>query len=223
MRARIVRNVTTTSAAIERGGVGQVERAVAEVRVRVGVEHDREEAVVDRARRRSSTRKCGSLAVVAAGPRRQRGRDEQRMAEPALPRRPLLDRLDDGGVVADARVEAEEATVDPAQADRAEVAGVDAVGEVLGGGDGIVGQPDRAGEDVGRPARQHAERGVAAGDAGRHLVERAVAPEADRRRRRRAGRRRGRSGWRGRAGSSRRSRRRGPGSAAGARRPCCGP
>ena len=85
----------------------------------------------------------------------------------------------DGGVVADAGVEAEEPPVDLAQADRAEVAGVDAVGQQLDGGDGVVGQPDRAGEHVRRAAGQGAERGVGAGDAGGHLVERAVAAEAD--------------------------------------------
>ena len=47
------------------------------------------------------------------------------------------------------------------------------------GGDRIVGQPDRAGEHVRRAAGEHAERGVGAGDAGRHLVERAVAAEPD--------------------------------------------
>ena len=39
--------------------------------------------------------------------------------------------------------------------------------------------PERAGEHVGRAAGQHAERGVGAGDAGGHLVQRAVAAEAD--------------------------------------------
>ena len=47
------------------------------------------------------------------------------------------------------------------------------------GGDRIVGQPDRAGEDVRRSAGEHPERGVGAGDPGRHLVERAVAAEPD--------------------------------------------
>ena len=101
------------------------------------------------------------------------------MAEPALQRRPPLDRGDDGGVVADAGVEAEEAPVDPAQADRLDVAGVDAAGQQLDGGDRVVGQPDRAGEHVRRAAGQHAEGGVGAGDAGRHLVQRAVAAEPD--------------------------------------------
>ena len=85
----------------------------------------------------------------------------------------------DGGVVADAGVEAEEAPVDLAQPDRAEVAGVDAAGQQLDGGDRVVGQADRAGEHVRRAAGQGAERGVGAGDAGGHLVQRAVAAEAD--------------------------------------------
>ena len=85
----------------------------------------------------------------------------------------------DGGVEADAGVEAEEAPVDLAEPDRPEVAGVDAAGEQLDGRDRVVGQADRAGEHVGRAAGQHAERGVGAGDAGGDLVERAVAAEAD--------------------------------------------
>ena len=44
---------------------------------------------------------------------------------------------------------------------------------------GSLGSAQRAGEHVGRAAGQHAERGVGAGDAGRHLVERAVAAVAD--------------------------------------------
>ena len=123
---------------------------------------------------------------------------------------PLLDGRHDGGVEADAGVEAEEPPVHPAEPDRAEVAGVDAAGQQLGRGDRVVGQADRAGEHVGRPAGQDAERGVGAGDAGGDLVQRAVAAEADDDVDARAGRRRGRSGWRGRAGSSRRARRRGP-------------
>ena len=76
-------------------------------------------------------------------------------------------------------MEAEEPAVDLAQADRAEVTGVDAADQQLDGGDGVVGQPDRAGEHVRRAAGQGAERGVGAGDARRHLVQRAVAAEAD--------------------------------------------
>ena len=101
------------------------------------------------------------------------------MPEPPLQLRPLLDRRDHRGVEADTGVEAEEPAVDPAQPDRSEVAGVDAAGEQLDRGDGVVGQADRAGEHVRRAARQRAEGGVGAGDAGGDLVERAVAAEPD--------------------------------------------
>jgi hypothetical protein len=50
---------------------------------------------------------------------------------------------------------------------------------VVGGLDRIVGQTERAGEDVGRAAGKHPERGVGAGDPGGHFVEGAIAPEAD--------------------------------------------
>jgi hypothetical protein len=43
----------------------------------------------------------------------------------------------------------------------------------------VVRHAEGAGEHVGRAAGEHAERGVGAGDAGGHLVERAVAAEAD--------------------------------------------
>ena len=101
------------------------------------------------------------------------------MPEPALQRGPPLHRGDDRGVEADAGVEAEEPPVDPTEADRAQVAGIDASGEELDGGDRIVGQADRAGEDVGRPAGEHPQGCVGAGDAGGHLVHRAVAAEPD--------------------------------------------
>ncbi len=169
------------------------------------------------------TRKWGCCRSYPRGPRREGGGDEQGVAEPALQRRPLLDRGDDSGVVADARVEAEEPTVDLAEADRPEVAGVDAVGQQLDGRDRVVGQADRAGEHVRRSARQRAERGVGAGDARGHLVERAVATEPDDDVDARAERRRGRSAWRDRGGWSRRARPGGCGSAGGARRRCCAP
>ena len=68
--------------------------------------------------------------------------------------------------------------------------------------DRVVGDPERAREHVGRPARQRRERGVGAGEAVGRFVERAVAGRARRRRRPRRARRRGRGGWRGRAATS---------------------
>ena len=165
-------------AAVQGRGWRQIERPVPEVRVRVGVEHDREEAVVDHTGRRPHAEvRLG--AVVAAQPGGQCRGDEQRVAEPALQRRPPFDGGDDRGIEADPGVEAEEAPVDPTQTDRPQVAGVDAASEEVDGGNRIVGQPDRAGEHVGRPSGQHAESGVGAGDARRHLVQRAVAAEPD--------------------------------------------
>ena len=103
-----------------------------------------------------------------------RGWPSQRLSEPAL-----LDPLDDRRVEPDAGVEAEEPSVDPAEPDRAEVGGVDAAGQQLDRFDRVVRHADRAGEHVGRTAGQHTERRLAAGDAGGHLVERAVATEPD--------------------------------------------
>ena len=101
------------------------------------------------------------------------------MPEPPLQRAAALHPFDDRGVEADAGVEAEVAAVDLAEADRPEVGGVDAVGEQLDRDDRVVRHADRAGEHVGRPAGQHAERRLGAGDPGGDLVERAVATVAD--------------------------------------------
>ena len=51
--------------------------------------------------------------------------------------------------------------------------------EHLDRADRVVREPDRAGEDVRRAAREHTERGVRSGDAGGDLVQRAVAAEPD--------------------------------------------
>ena len=51
--------------------------------------------------------------------------------------------------------------------------------QVTGRFDGVVGQPDRAGEHVRRAARQRRQRRLGAGEAVGDLVERAVAAEAD--------------------------------------------
>ena len=102
------------------------------------------------------------------------------MAEPALQRGVPLDRLDDRGVVADAGVEAEEAAVDAAEPDRAHVGGVDAAARAgRRRATGSFGRPSVRANTLVEPPGQHAERGVGAGDAGRHLVERAVAAVAD--------------------------------------------
>ena len=101
------------------------------------------------------------------------------MAQPALPRAAFLDPLDDRGVEPDAGVEAEEPSVHPAQADRAQVGHVETAGQQFDGGNGVVRHPDRPGEHVGRTAREHPERRVGAGDTGGHFVQRAVAAEPD--------------------------------------------
>ena len=49
--------------------------------------------------------------------------------------------------------------------------------ELLGRGDGIVGQADAPSEHVRRAAGQDRQRGARAGDAGGHLVDGAVATE----------------------------------------------
>ena len=103
------------------------------------------------------------------------------MAEPALQRGAAARRLaHDRGVVADAGVEAEEAAVDLAETDRADVGGVDAVGEQVSGA-----RPGRwAARACGRrrwsmpPGSTPSAVSVPA-MPGRHLVQRAVAAEAD--------------------------------------------
>ena len=87
--AFIVRNVTATRPRSKRRGGRQVERTVAEIGVRVGVEHDREVAVVDRpapayapgsaaACGRSRAATCVSAAVMNSGWPSQRFSDARR-------------------------------------------------------------------------------------------------------------------------------------------------
>ena len=101
------------------------------------------------------------------------------MAEPALQRCPPLDGLDDCRIEPDPGVKAEEPPIDAAEGDGAQVAGIDSVGEQFDGCDRVVGKADRSCEHVRRSTRQDAKGGLGAGDARRHLVERAVAAEAD--------------------------------------------
>ena len=101
------------------------------------------------------------------------------MAEPSLHRRTTLDLSHDGRVVADAGVEAEVSAVDVTEADRTDVAGSQPVGQELHGGNRIVGHAECARKDIGAATREDAERSLGAGNAGRDLVERSVAAEAD--------------------------------------------
>ncbi len=102
------------------------------------------------------------------------GCPSQRLSDPRA-----LDPLDHSGVEADTGVEAEVAAVHLTETDRTKIGGVDARGEVFDGIDRVVRQADRASEHVGRPAGQHTERRVGAGDAGGDFVERAVTAETD--------------------------------------------
>ncbi len=101
------------------------------------------------------------------------------MAQPPLHAGAALDLADDGRVVADAGVEAEVPTVHMAEPDGADVVRGDPVGQQLHRGHGIVGHPERAGEDVGAASRKRAERRVGSRHAGGDLVERSVAAEPD--------------------------------------------
>ncbi len=148
--------------ALEVGVGAEVEGAVAEVRVGAGVEHDGEVAVRHgRPVVGQLHREVGLRPVVLREPRPEGGVDEERVAHPPLDRGALLDLPDDRGVVADTGVEAEVAAVDHAQPDPAEVALLEGRDELLGRGDGIVGEPDAPGEHVGRAAGQHRQRGAA--------------------------------------------------------------
>src|SRR5258706_7978421 len=101
------------------------------------------------------------------------------MAQPALHAGPSLDFANDCCVVADARVEAEVAAVDVTETDWADVVRSDPVGQKLHRFDGIVGHAERSSEDIGAAARKRAERGVGSRHTSGHLVERAIAAEAD--------------------------------------------
>jgi len=104
--ADIVRNVTATSGLSRSGFGGEVERTIAEERVRVGVQHHGEIAVVDTTRgieahgvlaRRIDVDPTGptdgavggdtevrARTVVAEHPRLQRGVDEEGMTGPTF-------------------------------------------------------------------------------------------------------------------------------------------
>ncbi len=119
------------------------------------------------------------VAVVAVHPCRHARPDEQRMTQPALHRAAPLDLLDHRSIEADPGVETEVPAVHLAEADRAEVSGVDAVGQFVDGGHRVVGHAECAGEHVGGTAGQHAECGVGAGNTRGDLVQGAVAAETD--------------------------------------------
>ena len=164
---------------IERGGGRQIERPVAEIGVRIRVEHDREVAVVDVGATIAVQAKVWSAMVVPGQPGGHSRPDEQRVAEPTLERAVTFDAFDHGGIEADPGVEAEVAAVDLAQTDRSKIGCIDAVREVVGRLDRIVRHAKGAREHVRRAAREHAERGVRAGDPGGDLVQRAVPAETD--------------------------------------------
>ena len=124
-------------------------------------------------------REVGVVPVVAVRPGRERRRDEQRVAEPALHRGVPLDLADDGGVEPDPGVEAEEPPLTrPSPIGRMSPALIPFASRSTAA-IGSFGRPERAGEHVRRSAGEHAQRGVGPGDPGRDLVERAVAAEAD--------------------------------------------
>src|SRR5918994_5203783 len=85
--------------------------------------------------------------------------------------------LDARGVEAHAGVEQEVAPVDRPQADAADRTVRQRVEQHAGRLDRVVGQPDRAGEHVGRAARQRRERAPGSGEAVGRLVEGAVPAE----------------------------------------------
>jgi hypothetical protein len=105
------------------------------------------------------------------------GVDEQRVAGVALERRPPLDLAHHLGVEPDADVEQEVPAVRRAEPDRLDGAPGQPGQQVTGRLDRVVREPHRPREHVGRPSRQHGERGVGAGEAVGRLVQRAVAAE----------------------------------------------
>ncbi len=74
-------------------------------------------------------------------------------------------------------VEQEVAGVGPAQSDPLHRSRGQRAQELAGGLDRVVGHANGAGEDVGRPSGQHAERGLRAGQAVGGLIEGAVASQ----------------------------------------------
>ena len=76
-------------------------------------------------------------------------------------------------------MEEEVAPVDLPQAHVVDLLGGESVEQGAGGLDGVVRQPDRAGEHVGRPAGEGGQGGLGARQAVGGLVQRAVAAERD--------------------------------------------
>ena len=164
-------------APVERGLGRQVERPVAQVRVGVGVEDDGQVPVVDHRPVGMVHGQAGPAAVEVADPGVEPGVHEQRVPGVALEPRAPLDLLDHRGVEPDAGVEQEVAAVDRAQPDPADRPPRQRVEQHAGGLDRVVGQSDRAGEHVGRPARQGREGAAGPGQPVGRLVERAVSAE----------------------------------------------
>ena len=101
------------------------------------------------------------------------------MAEPPLQRSTLLDLGDDGRVVTDTSVETEVSAVYLAEADRAEIGCVDAVGEQFDRLDRIVRHPQSAGKHICRSSWKYSEGRVGASDPSSDFVEGAIAAKAD--------------------------------------------
>ena len=98
---------------------------------------------------------------------------------PRLQPRVGVDPLDHGRVDPDPAGEDEVAVVDHAEVDLARRPLVGQRQQVLGRVDDVVGDAERAADDVGRAAGQHRDRHVGAGEAVGDLVQRPVAAEGD--------------------------------------------
>ena len=142
--------------------------------VRVGVQHHRKESVWNCATINAHG-EVRVLAVVRLKPGVQRGIGEQWLAYKTLQRRTPFNLFHHCGVVTDASVEGEVATICLAKTHAFNFVAVDARHQLRERNHRVVCNAERANKNVCRTARQHGKCGVAASEASGNFVQGAVA------------------------------------------------
>ena len=142
--------------------------------VRVGIQHHRKESVWNCATINVHG-EVRVLAVVRLEPRIQSRVSEQRLANNTLQRRATLNLFHHRGVVTNAGVKGEVATVCLAQADAFNFVAINSGHQLRERNHWVVRNAERAHEYVCGSTGQHGECGVAAGKSGGNFVQRAVA------------------------------------------------
>ncbi len=156
------------------GAGNQVEGAVAEKGVGVGIEDHRKKPPVHGLFFGVADAEGGPASIHSSQPRAGRGVDEQRMAGPPLPWSAPFHLGHHGGVEPDPAMEKEVSSVHRTEPDLSDARPVESIEQSGHGVDRIVGKTQNAGEDVGAPAGEDGQGCAGSGQAVGRLVEGAV-------------------------------------------------